>query len=440
MKIKNFDDLATSEARRAMLRIAEAGLEAIDTENVMRNMIQLGEDHILRLGDGIVGGSQPLMFDLGTTRGIVFIAIGKCAVEAAAVAEDVLGDRISRGVVVDVKVCPPSKTGRLQTFCGTHPLPSDENLRAAQAIVAALKDLSENDLVIFVVSGGGSTLLFLPEDPTSREESNIFDILTNAGATIEEINTVRKHTSYARGGHLAKDAYPARIVSFIISDVPGDDISFVASGPTVKDASTIDDATAILSKYGVLKNCAIEKCGLIETPKEDGYFARVTNILAVSNSKALEAMRQFAELLGFRAEVRDTQLAGEAEAVAGMVSFELHSAAAGSVLLWGGETTVAVHNKKGQGGRNLQLCLAALPSIADDEIILSLASDGRDHGPYAGALCDAATREAIKNAGLDAAAALVGDDSYPLFEKAGNYVMTGDTGSNVSDLIIALKT
>lgn len=440
MKIKNFEELATSEARRTMLQIAEAGLEAIDTGNVMRGMMRMEGGHILRLGDGVADGDRPLAFDLGLVRDIVFIAIGKCAAEASAVAEDVLGDRISRGVVVDVKVCPPSKTGRLQTFCGTHPLPSDENLRAAQAIVAALKDLSEDDLVIFVVSGGGSTLLFLPEDPASREETNIFDILTDAGATIEEINTVRKHTSYARGGYLAKDAYPARVVSLIISDVPGDDISFVASGPTVKDSSTVGDATAILSKYGVLRNCAIEKCGLIETPKDDGYFTRVTNILAASNGRALEAMRQRAESLGFRAEVRDARLTGEAEAVAGMVAFELHSAPGRSVLLWGGETTVAVHNGNGRGGRNLQLCLAALPSVADDEIILSLASDGRDHGAYAGALCDTATRKAIADAGLDAAAALVGDDSYPLFEKAGNYVMTGDTGSNVSDLIIALKT
>ncbi len=440
MKIKNFDDLATTDARRAILAIAEAGLEAIDTETAMRDMIRMEDDHTLHLGDGTGSGTQPLTFDLDAVGSIVLIAIGKCAAEAGAVAEDILGERISRGVVVDVKACPPSKTGRIAAFCGTHPLPSEENLHAAQAIVAALKGLSEKDLVIFVVSGGGSTLLFLPQDPANREEANIFTMLTNAGAGIEEINTVRKHVSYARGGYLAKDAYPARVVSLIISDVPGDDISFVASGPTVKDLSTIGDATAILERYGVLKTCSLEQCGLIETPKEDEYFKRVTNVLAVSNGKALEAMRRAARKMGYGAEVRSTKLTGEAEDVAKMVAFELRSAPAHSVLLWGGETTVTVRNEKGEGGRNLQLCLAAIPLVAENEIILSLASDGRDHGEFAGALGDAVTRKAIAAAGLDAAAALAADDSYPLFRKAGNWVMTGDTGSNVSDLIIALKS
>ena len=128
----------------------------------------------------------------------------------------------------------------LQTFCGTHPLPSDENLAATEAIVAALKDLTERDLVIFVISGGGSTLLFLPQNRNDREEISIFNALTDAGATIEELNTVRKHLSLARGGWLAQYAYPARVVSLIFSDVPGDDISFVSSGPTVKDETTID--------------------------------------------------------------------------------------------------------------------------------------------------------------------------------------------------------
>jgi glycerate-2-kinase len=400
----------------------------------MREMIQLGMadgKQTLLLGNEVI--------DLSLVRDVIFIAVGKCATEAAMVAEEVLGERIARGVVVDVKVCPPSKTGRIQNFCGTHPLPSEENLHAAQAIVATLANLAENDLVIFVISGGGSTLLFLPEDPANNEEVNIFDILMRGGASIEELNTVRKHTSYARGGNLAKDAYPARVVSFLFSDVPTDNLSFIASGPTIKDESTIEDAAAILTKFGVLETCTIEQCGLIETPKDDNYFARVTNILATSNVRALNAMKKSAQCLGFRAEIRDTKLSGEANEVAAMVTAAIHIAPPHSVLLWGGETTVTATGE-GEGGRNLQLSLAALSSINESEVILSLATDGRDHGPYAGALCDSITKKAIADAGLDAAVYMKENNSYPLFTKVGNYLMTGDTGSNVSDIIIALKT
>jgi glycerate-2-kinase len=439
MKIQNFDQLAVSDARRATLTIAEAGLEAIDTERVMREMIRLDTvdgKQTLRLG-GNAGVTETI--DLAAVRDIVFVAIGKCAADAAVVANDILGTRIARGVVIDVKVCPlPAKATNIKTFCGTHPLPSDENLRAAEAIVAVLKGLGETDLVIFVVSGGGSTLLFLPEDPASREEVNIFNILTREGASIEELNTVRKHISYARGGWLAKDAYPARVVSFLFSDVPTDNLSFIASGPTMKDKSTVEDAAAILAKFKVLETCTLEQCGLIETPKDEKYFTRVTNILAASNVRALETMKKSAEGLGFTVDIRGTKLSGEANNVATMVAAAIHEATPHSVLLWGGETTVTATGT-GEGGRNLQLSLAALDKIGENEVILSLATDGRDHGPYAGALCDSITRKAVADAGLDAAAFLKDNNSYPLFTKVGNYLMTGDTGSNVSDIIIALK-
>ena len=437
MKIQNFDQLAVSEARRATLTIAEAGLEAIDTERVMRGIMRL-EGNILRFGDA--GKEKDI--DLTAVHDIVFIAVGKCAADAAVVVDDILGTRITRGIVVDMKVCPPLKTDFIKTFCGTHPLPSEENLHATQAIMAALANLTENDLVIFVISGGGSTLLFLPQDPASHEEIIIFNMLTAAGASIEELNTVRKHISYARGGWLAKDAYPARAVSLLFSDVPTDNLSFISSGPTIKDDSTIEDAATILTKFDVLKTCTREQCGLIETPKDEKYFAHVTNMLAVSNVRALEAMKKSAALLGFNAEILDTKLSGEANDAAAMVAAAIHAAPPRSVLLWGGETTVTATGT-GEGGRNLQLSLAALEKLEPDsdsgEVILSLATDGRDHGPYAGAISDTITKKAVADAGLDAAAYMKENNSYSLFTKVGNYLMTGDTGSNVSDIIIALK-
>lgn len=427
MKIQNFDQLATTPARRALLDIAEAGLEAIDTETVIRDTIQLKGDILM------VGGE---LVDLKQTDRLVFIAIGKCAADAAMATEEILSNRIARGVVLDVKKCPEVKY--VQTFCGTHPLPSDENLAATEAIVAALKNLTERDLVIFVISGGGSTLLFLPQNRNDREEISIFNALTDAGATIEELNTVRKHLSLARGGWLAEYAYPARVISLIFSDVPGDNISFVSSGPTVKDETTIDEAEDILAKFNVLRICGIEKCDLVMTPKDEKYFAHVKNILVVSNHDALEAMRTTAQKLGFTVEIRGTKLVGEVAGVAEMVTDAIDHAPVKSVLLWGGETTVKITGK-GEGGRNLQLAATALDLIKDGEEILSFGSDGRDHGPYAGVICDTITKQAIMNAGLETKHFRDDNDTQTLFEKAGNYVMTGDTGSNVSDLIIAIK-
>jgi glycerate-2-kinase len=428
MKIQNFDALATTDARRALLTIAEAGYEAIDTEAVLQKAMQRNGNTLSLAGQDI---------DLAAVGKIIFIAIGKCAVEAGTFVEHLLGDRITAGVVVDVKIGPA--LAHIKTFCGTHPLPSDENMHAAEAIVAALAELTERDLVIFIISGGGSTLLFLPEDKVNREEIPIMNALIDAGATIQEINTIRKHLSYARGGNLAKDAYPARVVSLIFSDVVGDNMEFIASGPTVKDVTTIADAAAVLAKFDIQKTCGLATCGLIETPKEDKYFERVSNVLVVSNHGALEAMKAAAARLGFAAEIRASDLTGESDDAGKMIADAIHVAPPRTALLWAGETTVTIHNSAGRGGRNLQLCASALRFVADGEEILSFASDGRDHGAFAGAICDIITKRAAVEAGVDPEVFRAANDTYALFEKIGNYVMTGDTGSNVSDLIIALK-
>lgn len=429
MKIQNFDELATTDARRALLTIAEAGYEAIDTTAVLRKAMRIDGDR-LTLADQAI--------DLAAVDKIIFIAIGKCAAEAGMVAEDALGDRITAGVVVDVKVCPEFK--HMRAYCGTHPLPSDDNQRAAEAIVGALGGLTEKDLVIFVISGGGSTLLFLPEDPASKEEVPIMEALIDVGATIQEINVIRKHLSHARGGNLAKDAYPARVVSLIFSDVVGDDLSSIASGPTVMDTTTVEDAARVLEKYHVLQVCSLEKCGLMETPKEHRYFEKVSNVLVVSNRHALEGMKAAAARLGFAAEIRASGVTGEADDVGAMIADAVSAAPPRTALLWAGETTVTVHNGAARGGRNLQLCASALRFVRDGEEILSFASDGRDHGAFAGAICDTITKKAAADADVDADSFRAANNTYVLFEKIGNYVMTGDTGSNVSDLMIGLKT
>ena len=428
MKVKNFDGLAVSEARRSALSVIEAGYEAIDTEKVIRNNIRL-ETNTLYVKDK--------RFSLEGAEKLFLVGVGKCAVEAAIVLENILGERLTSGIVVDVK--NGSKLKKTKAFVGTHPLPSRENIRAAKEIVDTLGGLGGKDFVIFIVSGGGSTLLCLPKDLASEEEVSIMKTLTRAGAAIQEINTVRKHLSLARGGRLAQYAYPARVVSLIFSDVPGDDIGFVASGPTVKDETTVLDAEAILDKYDVLKVCGIEKCGLIETPKDEKYFKNVVNTVIVSNVTALEAMEGKAMELGYQAKIYNTRLTGEAQETAINIVNELHSAPPKSVLLYGGETTVTVKGE-GRGGRNLELVLSALREIQPDEIIVAVASDGRDNGKFAGAICDIITKEAAEKNNLNIQQFLDESNSYPFFEKIGHYLLTGDTGSNVSDLIVAVKS
>ncbi|OIO49006.1 MAG: hypothetical protein AUJ39_01805 [Parcubacteria group bacterium CG1_02_42_13] len=427
MKIKNFDVLAVSELRRVALNIVEEGLSSIDTAKALRNTVRLNGD-VLRIEDE--------SYSVKSLKRIFVVAVGKCSLESAVVLENILGDRLSEGVAVDVR--PGGYLKRVNYFRGTHPYPSEENVKAAKEVINLLSKVDQNDLVIFVISGGGSTLLCYPEDSSYKEESSIVKSLIKAGVTIQEMNTVRKHLSLARGGFLAKYVYPAKAVALIFSDVPGDDIGFIASGPTVKDTTTIDEAATTLAKYDIFGKCSLENCGLIETPKDKKYFENVKNIIVISNSAALSAMENKAKELGFKAKVHDGALIGEAREMGIKIARELHKLPSHTVLLYGGETTVTVRGS-GRGGRNLEMALSAVEEVKENEVILPFASDGRDNGEFAGAICDIITREAIQKNKLDVQETLKENNGYPLFEKVGHYLFTGDTGSNVSDLAIAVK-
>lgn len=427
VKIENAQKLAVTPARKAAIAVAEEGLRAIDTATALRKSVRLGGG-VLSIGNDT--------FPLGELGRLFVVGVGKCAYEGAVVLEEILGDRISAGAVVDVKTGNALRT--IKAYAGTHPQPTKANVEAASDVVKLLHGLTERDLVIFLVSGGGSTLLCLPHERGCEEEASVLDALTKSGATIQEINTVRKHLSLARGGYLAKYAYPARMVSLIFSDVPGNDIEFIASGPTVMDGTTIADAETVLGKYDVLKRCGIERCGLVETPKEEEYFERVKNILLVTNDIALDAMARKARELGFDAKICTSCLVGEARGAARRVVEELHATPPKTILLYGGETTVTVKGK-GKGGRNLEFALAALPFVEDKETILTVASDGRDNkNEYAGGFSDIITKEHARERGLNPAQFLEENDSSTFFESVGDYIVTGDTGANVSDLIIAI--
>ena len=412
-KIQKLIGLATTPLRKAALEIAEAGLWAIDTRKVVEE------------------GMAKLNLPLDSSERLFVVGIGKCATQGVLALEKVLGAKITDGLVLDIQEGQFQKVRFLQ---GDHPFSTERDREATKEIIAFLKQMTENDIVLFLISGGGSALLCQPEKHTCKHEEEIIKHLFAKGATIQELNIVRKHLSLARGGYLAEYAYPARVISLIFSDVPGNDVGVVSSGPTVFDKSTRDDAKEVLEKYGVGQ---YEKF-LIETPKDKKYFEKVQNILFVSNRAALEAMAQRAKELGLEPHIKTAELTGEARDVAKELVEELHKAPSKSVLLYGGETTVMV-KKAGKGGRNLELALSALKFVQDDELLLSLASDGRDNTEYAGAIADFLGQEHAAKQHLNVEEYLEENKSFSFFEKTGDYVVTGNTGSNVSDLIIAIK-
>ena len=428
-KIKNSSELGTTLLRKTALAVAEAGLLAIDTKSVIEKNIKVE-------GDSVIVGGVP--FKTGVKGRVCLVGVGKCSAEAALAAEKILGDKLFGGIVLDVR--EPEQIGaKVKYYGGTHPFPSQKNTEVAKEIADFLKKLDENDFVIFIISGGGSTLLCLPsEGNTCVEEEVILKQLFAVGATIQEINTIRKHISGARGGGLAKFAYPARSVALIFSDVPGNDLSFIASGPTVKDETTVKDAANILAKYKILESCKLTGCGLEETPKEDKYFEKVTNILAVSNLLALEAMQSEAKKLGFEPKIVTDRIEGEAREVGQNVMETLHKEEKRICLLYGGETTVTV-DKKGRGGRLGELALSGLRYVEEGEILAAVASDGRDNCEYAGAVIDVSGRKKAEELNLNIEEHLTNHDPVPFFEQTGDYIMTGHTGSNVSDLLIAIK-
>ncbi len=325
---------------------------------------------------------------------------------------------------------------KIEGLIGTHPEPSQKNRDAAKRIVDVLSALTEDDIVIEIVSGGGSTLLCLQNDAmTCFNEAEAFRELTDGGATITQMNTVRKHISTARGGWLAKVAYPAKLIGLIFSDVPGNDLSVISSGPTVKDITTIADAEKIINKYNVH---AFPKEALIETLKEDMYFDSVRNILLMTNQRPLTSMKHVAQTLGYTAHIMTDRYSGEASDVIKDVQAELEKAPHGTVFLYGGESTVTLGEHAGKGGRNLEMALAGLPHIGENEIIVPFSTDGHDNTDFAGGICDTITREHAIQHRLPIETYLREHRSYDFFTETGDALITGNTGANVSDIIVSI--
>ncbi len=429
MKILNYEALATTPLRADAVKIIEAGLKSIDTTDTIKRNVRMEKGELYICDEKI---------DRSSVKRIFVVGIGKCALEAGEAMEQVLGDALFGGIVLDIQ---GRKLHKLTSLVGTHPFMSEANIDVTRDIIALLEGLDRNDLVIFIISGGGSALLCQPKTFTCQDETAVVKCLFDAGVPIQEMNTVRKHLSLARGGFLAQYAYPAKAISLIFSDVPGDVLEFIASGPTVMDTTTVSDAEKILAKYKIYEKCVLPPLMLIETPKDKKYFEGMENIMIVSNTTALTAMKVEAEKLGYRTVIKTSTFSGEANTLGPMIVDDLEKAGPKSVLLYGGESTVTIIKKAGKGGRNQELVISALPHLTTGQLIVSIATDGRDNTDFAGAFGDTLTVEKARELKLDPSEYLASaeNNSYFFFEKVGDYILTGNTGSNVSDIIIAMK-
>lgn len=414
--IKNFDELAVSEGRQKALQIIEAGLSASDTEKIIKNKVSLS-DHTLTVKDEKI--------PLDSFKRLRVIGFGKASSKAALALEEVLGSLINDGLVIDIK---KENSEIVETFEGTHPKPSRTNVEISKNIAKLASEVNEDDLVFVIVSGGGSALLCWPEREHEQGEKLYEDFL-KTGGSIRELNTIRKHISLLKGGGLAKLLYPATVVGLIFCDVPGNFYEDVASGPTYKDESTIKNAEKIIKKYN------LDEYDLMETPKEDKFFEKVTNIPMVSNKTSLSAMRKKAQEMGLRVKIYSDSLYGSAEDVAESIFKE-----EGGVVLAGGEVAVEVKkNLKGSGGRNAHLALSALKEIKEDQIFISLASDGIDNSEVAGAIVDRKTKIKAQKLNIVPQDYLDNYDAYNFLKQTDDLIITGPTGINVADLMLLLR-
>ena len=428
-------------------------LSAVDPSRILKNGIRIEEGRLwIRME-----GNPEKVFDLNAFEKIFLVGTGKASNSMALAIEQIFGDRISKGVIT-------AKYGHLLSLKKTeiieagHPIPDQKGYEGAKKIQRLLKESGQKDLVIFLLSGGGSALLPFPVDGIKlKEKQEVTQLLLDCGADIKEINTIRKHISRMKGGWLAKWAYPSTVIGFILSDVVGDPLDVIGSGPTVPDPSTFEEATEILKKYDLLNKISLSiqehlqlgKEGKAEeTPKPgDPAFEKVYNMIIGSNIIALHAAEKEATSIGFNTLILSSSIVGETReaarfhtAIAKEVISSGNPVAKPACILSGGETTVTIRGN-GLGGRNQEFALAAAIEISGMEkvVLLSGGTDGTD-GPTdaTGAVADHTTALRAESMGLDPKFHLENNDAYPFFKKMGDLLITGPTHTNVMDVRIIL--
>jgi hydroxypyruvate reductase len=361
----------------------------------------------------------------------------------AVAVERLLGARITGGLI---NAPDAVKLRRIEINEAGHPIPDRRGVAGAKRIAQIATQAGADDLVICLISGGASALLPLPAPGiTLAKKQKITRSLLHSGATIHEVNCVRKHLSLIKGGQLARLAYPATLLTLVLSDVIGDNLDAIGSGPTVPDRTTLAEARAICARYGIEIGLPDSR----ETPKpKDRAFAKSHHVLVGSNALAVEAAAEEAKRLGYNTRILSTSVQGEARevahvysAIANEIYFHNRPVATPACIVSGGEPTVTVSGK-GLGGRNQEFALSAAIDIAgywEEMVILSVGTDGAD-GPTdaAGAIVDEGSVGRARKLGLDPAAFLTNNDSYHFLQATGDLIKTGPTGTNVADIQLIL--
>ena len=458
MHIKNSNQLiqnGVSEALRKLrgdaITVLEAALNSVDPYKAVLNNLKI-VDGKLR-----VGNFEASLDDL---RKIVVIGGGKAGGAMAEAVESVLGDRVSGGcvnVLQGTEFRYNLKKIRLQG--ASHPIPNNDGVRGVAEMLMLSSSMREKDLVICLISGGGSALMPYPAEGISLEDKqDVTSRLLMKGATIDDLNAVRKHLSAIKGGQLARRCYPTRVVSLILSDVVGDPLDTIASGPTSPDTTTFRNAVDVLKKYKLWDDICSQvrerleygvKKVITETPKPgDEIFNHVTNIIVGNNSIAAESAAEAAEALGYNSLIVSTMVEGEAAEVGTVLAGIARELAAKgrplkppAAVIVGGETTVNVRGS-GRGGRNQELALSLARRITGlKAVAASLATDGID-GPTeaSGAIVDGETSTKASKAGLSIEKFLAENDSHSFFKKIGDTIVTGPTGTNVNDLVLIITS
>jgi glycerate 2-kinase len=435
------------ETRRDVLNAMENALYAADPCNAIRRHVRIAHA-TLRVDD--------LAYSLKRFRRIFVIGAGKATAKMANAIENILADKITSGLVIVPDYVRPLPSGpRIMYHAGSHPIPSRKNVDGVTEMLSLVKNPLRDDLIIVLLSGGASALMDYPsKDITLEDEKRTTSLLLKSGASIQEINTVRKHISRVKGGRLAEILEPAHVLTLIISDVIGNEIDAIGSGPTAPDPTTYHDARQILTKYELWSRIPAHvqriidtgnRGSLLETPKPgDSSFRRVRNVIVGNNRESCQAATAEMTRAGYESRILSTRLVGEAREVGrilGSIMTETrdnYTKSRPAALITGGETTVTVKGG-GKGGRNQELALAAALEIEGCKgiVIGSLATDGVD-GPTdaAGALVDGTTISRGRRRGMEPQDYLDDNNSYSYFSRLGDLIRTGPTGTNVNDIMI----
>ena len=439
------------ELREDAEKIFASAVHAVDPYVAVKGHIDLVNGSLLTIDD------KGIEIPLERFKSIWVVGGGKASAPMAKALEEILKDRI-RGGIVNVKYGFVEELRYIELVEAGHPVPDGNGLKGTEKILRLLRDSGKEDLIISVISGGGSALLPLPaEGITLQEKQQITKMLLACGASIDEINTIRKHISLSKGGQMARAAYPASVLNLMLSDVVGDSLEVIASGPFVPDNTTFLDARKIIDKYGlrdapesILRHIEKGVKGEIpDTPKPgDSCFNDIHNVIIGNNLKALKAASKKAEELGYRVLLLSSMIQGEsrevARAMAGICKEVIKSSnpfPPPLCILAGGETTVTLRGD-GKGGRNQEFCLQCaieLGGMPERVVILSGGTDGND-GPTdaAGGIVDPLTVSKGIKKGLDAMDFLIRNDSYNFLNSVGDLLITGPTKTNVMDVIVML--